>query len=343
MRILHLLASPFFSGPAELVARLAEGQRSLGHEVKVAVDRKRAGGSAEEPAAPVFSSMGLLDDGLELSVHSTPPAVLRDVRALAARRVDVVHAHFSHDHLLARFGCPRTAALVRSVHAPRSLRWSLPRADAFTVPARALVRKIANRPVMVLPALVGPEFRPPEDRRALRSKLGVFGSPLIGMVSTFQPSRRHSLGVSALRLLLQRRPEARLILLGDGALEPRVREQVAEERVADHVAFLGYRSGAEYVLYLQALDEVWILGLGNDWSGRAAAQARACGVRVLAVDEGGLGAYADVVAAPTPEAVANASDSGVREDKAVPGVQEIARAVCDLYERCRRAGGGERR
>jgi glycosyltransferase involved in cell wall biosynthesis len=343
MRILHLLASPFYSGPAELVARLAEAQRSLGHEVKVAVDRKRARGSAEEPAAPVFSSMGLLDEGLELSVHSTLPAVLRDVRELAARRVDVVHAHFSHDHLLARFGCPRSAALVRSVHAPRSLRWSLPRADAFTVPAPALAEKIPNRPVMILPALVGPEFRPAEDRLSLRAKLGLFGSPLIGMVSTFQPSRRHGVGVAALQLLLQRRPEARLILLGDGALEPRVRAQVVDQRLEDHVAFVGYRSGADYLQYLQALDEVWILGLGNDWSGRAAAQARACEVRVVAVDEGGLGAYADAVAAPTPDAVASASDSGARQEKAMPDVEEIARAVCDLYERCRRAEGTERR
>ena len=43
MRILHLLASPFFSGPAESVALLALAQRALGHEVSVAVDRKRPG------------------------------------------------------------------------------------------------------------------------------------------------------------------------------------------------------------------------------------------------------------------------------------------------------------
>ena len=279
MRVLHLLASPFYSGPAELVARLAEAQRALGHDVTVAVDRKRAGGAAEEPSAPVFSAMGMLDEGLELSAHSTVPALLRDVRALSTRRVDVVHSHFSHDHLLARFGRPKNAALVRSIHAARSLRWSLPRADAFTVPAPGLLQKIRNRPVMVLPALVGPEFRPPVDRLALRAQLGLVGSPLIGMVSTFQPSRRHSVAVAALALLQRRRPEARLVLLGDGVLQPRVRAQVSAERLGDHVAFVGYRSGGEYARYVQALDEVWILGLGNDWSGRAAAQARACGDR----------------------------------------------------------------
>ena len=54
MRILHLLASPFFSGPAENVALLALAQARLGHEVRVAVDRKRPavhGRGAHRPAA----------------------------------------------------------------------------------------------------------------------------------------------------------------------------------------------------------------------------------------------------------------------------------------------------
>lgn len=39
MKVLHLLASPFFSGPAESLTQLALAQRALGHEVSVAVDR----------------------------------------------------------------------------------------------------------------------------------------------------------------------------------------------------------------------------------------------------------------------------------------------------------------
>ncbi|HMK72392.1 MAG TPA: glycosyl transferase family 1, partial [Myxococcaceae bacterium] len=39
MRVLHLLSSPVFSGPAEAVALLAGAQRRAGAEVSVAVDR----------------------------------------------------------------------------------------------------------------------------------------------------------------------------------------------------------------------------------------------------------------------------------------------------------------
>src|SRR5688572_13371037 len=134
MRILHLLASPVFSGPAENVSLLAQAQRALGLDVSVAVDRKRTEVSSEEPAVPRLRELGLLDEGgLELSVKSSPLAMVRDVRLLKRRRVDVVHAHFSHDHFLARFGRPVGARVIRSVHATRSLRWSLPAADGYTV------------------------------------------------------------------------------------------------------------------------------------------------------------------------------------------------------------------
>ena len=52
MKILHLLASPFFSGPAELVTQLALAQRALGHEVSIAVDRKRTTTTSEELIVP---------------------------------------------------------------------------------------------------------------------------------------------------------------------------------------------------------------------------------------------------------------------------------------------------
>lgn len=339
MRILHLLASPFWSGPAENVALLAQAQREAGHEVTVAVDRLRKDVPAEEPAVPRFEALGLLDGGgLELSVKSSPWAVWKDLRKLRSRSVDVVHAHFSHDHFLARWARPRGAVLVRSVHAPRSIRSSIPKADAYTVPASSEITRLMGRRVWVLPPLVDPRFEPARDVRALRGELGITGTPVIGMVSTFQASRRHELGVAAFARLRETRPEARLVLVGDGALVEPVRRQVGELGLTEAVTFAGYQQGDAFVRWLQALDEVWILGLGNDWSGRAAAQARACKVRVVAVEEGGLPALADTrVEAATPEVVVAASLSGERSPVAHPSNQRIAAEVLALYERARGA------
>lgn len=337
MRILHLLASPFWSGPAENVALLAQAQRALGHEVTVAVDRKRRDIAAEEPAVPRFQQLGLLDEGgLTLSVKSPPWELWSDLRALRRRSVDVVHAHFTHDHLVARWGTPKGAVRIRSVHAPRSLRSSLPEAAAYTVPAGHLVEKLRgrHRPVQVLPALVDPMFVPPEDRKALRRALGIEDTHLVGMISTFQPSRRHALGVEAFAALRQCRPEARLVLVGDGALLEATRTRVSERGLTEHVTFAGYQQGPDFAKWLRALDEVWILGLGNDWSARAAAQARACDVRVVAVNEGALPDLADAkVESPTVDAVVTAAMSGARAAARHPTNELIARDILSLYQK----------
>lgn len=337
MRILHLLASPFWSGPAENVALLAVAQREAGHEVTVAVDRRRKEIPAEEPSVPRLKELGLLDEGgLELSVKSPPWTVWRDTRKLKGRSVDVVHAHFTHDHLVARWGRPRGAVVIRSVHAPRSLRSSLPDADAYTVPSSSLITRLVGRRVRVLPPLVAPMFRPAEDREALRRELGLTGAPLVGMVSTFQPSRRHGLGVEAFAKLHQGHAGARLVLVGDGELVEPVRQRVRALGLEDAVTFAGYQRGEAFARWLRALDEVWVLGLGNDWSARAAAQARASGVRVVAVEEGNLPALADVLVEElTPEAVVAASESGARSLVAHPSNERIAAEVLALYEQAR--------
>lgn len=333
MRVLHLLASPYFTGPAELVVELALAQRRLGHEVSVAVDRKRTRASAEELAGPRVDALGLASPApLQLSVKSSPLAMMRDVLTLRGLELDVVHAHFSHDHLLARLGRPKGARLFRSIHAPRSLRWSLPRADGWTVPTAELGRRLMGAPVVVLPPVLSGDFCPPGDRLAVRSTLGLGGGPLIGMVSTFQPSRRHALGLEAFVAVRARHPRARLVLVGDGVLEPELRAHVERLKLGDAVTFAGYQPRERFVPWLQALDEVWVLGLGNDYSARAAAQARACGVRVVAVDEGALDRYADALVPPEVDAVAAAGLLGARRPLTLEPGESIARRVLALYE-----------
>lgn len=337
MRILHLLASPWWSGPAENVALLALAQRALGHEVTVACDRLRTDLASEEPLPPRLEALGLLDaGGLELSVKSSPLATWRDARRLRGRAVDVVHSHFSHDHVVARLGTPRGAVLVRSIHAPRSLRRFGPGADAWTVPSDELLDRLRGQYVGILPALVDPAFRPASDRAALRSELGLEGALVVGMVSTFQASRRHDVAVEAFAALSAQRPGARLVLVGDGGLVDDVRSRVKHAGLESRVTFAGYRSGPEFVRWLQALDVVWILGLGNDWSARAAAQATACGVRVVSVDLGALPRHADAVVGLEPAAIAQATVEVAPAARAAWSNERIARDVLRLYERAGR-------
>lgn len=331
MKILHLLSSPWWTGPAQTVASLAMAQRALGHDVTVAVDRVRTEVSSEEPIVPRLRSMGLLDEGgLSLSVKGSFLDTLKDARNLKARPLDVVHCHFSHDHWVASLGAPRNARVIRSLHAPRSVRRLMPGADAWTVPYPALADRLKKPNVIVLPALVEDTFVPPNDRAGLRRRLELEGAPVVGMVSTFQPSRRHALALDAFAVLANLRPDARLVLVGDGGLGGDLRRRVAELSLKRRVKFEGYRSGDAFVRRLQALDVVWILGLGNDWSARAAAQAKACGVRVVAVDEGALSVWADALVEPTVDALVGATLSDERREVPRMEVNDVARGVLSL-------------
>lgn len=333
MRILHLLASPVFSGPAENVAWLADGQRALGHTVRVAIDRKRGGLGSEEAALPRLRDLGLLDEDskLALSPKSDLWTITRDVARLKKQEVEVVHSHFTHDHFIARFGRPKGAVLVRSIHAPRSLRRSLPKADAYTLPPGVSSPFLEGKRCLPLGPVLDPSFVPAREPAALRQELGFLGAPLVGMVSTFQASRRHALALDAFARLHALRPDARLLLVGDGALESELRARVRRAGLGPWVTFTGYRKGRDYVRLVQALDQLWVLGLGNDWSARPAAQGRACGVAVVGVAEGALPTLADLIVAPEPALLAEAAANLTRREIPLPGRIELAEQVVSLY------------
>ena len=116
-------------------------------------------------------------------------------------------------------------------------------------------------------------------------------------------------------------------------MRPTVAVSVSRAGLSREVVFAGYQAGEEFVRWLQALDVLWVLGLGNDWSARVAAQARACGVRVIAANEGALPDYADVVLTEvTADAIVRATLSDARVEACIEAPDGIAREVLSLYE-----------
>lgn len=297
------------------MAQLALAQRRLGHEVEVAVDSLRSRATSEELALPRFRDLGFRQpDGLELSVKSSPAGIFRDMRILRRLEMDLVHSHFSHDHLIASLALKRQTRLIRSIHAPRSLRRLMPRAQGWTFPFEGLPFSGRFQPGWTLPALVDSSFQPPADRNRLREELRISGSPVLGMVSTFQASRRHELALQAFSELLNDLPQAVLVLVGDGERQEAIRAQAKALGIDEKVIFAGYQSGSAFIPWLQSLDLVWILGLGNDWSARAAAQARACGVKVVGVRQGALPQHSQRLVSPSPSEIAAASVAVLREE-----------------------------
>ena len=115
LTVLHLAANRWWTGSADPVLRLLDGLRRRGHRPLLGVipgDRFEAK-AREAGFEPV--------PGLRLTSRLAPLALAHDVarlrRVVRDERVDVIHAHHSHDHWLALLTRAGTAVpVVRTFH-----------------------------------------------------------------------------------------------------------------------------------------------------------------------------------------------------------------------------------
>jgi glycosyltransferase involved in cell wall biosynthesis len=328
VRILHLVAYPLYSGPLPQTLGLALAQRRLGHRVWLAFDRKRgAFNQFEEAAAPHLEGTGLDPPArLTLSTKSSPLEYLRDLTALRklvrSGEVDVVHVHLSHDHGLASLAGPGRAARVRTFHADRSLvrRFGQAllnrRADAWIVRCaehrRLLLERFAvsEERTRVIPGSIDAErFVPADDdaRAAARRRFEIPEDvPVLGQVALIAGRGQEEL-VDAVASLGDAAPF--LLFVGRGEREEAVRARVQAAGLDERVRFSGYLEGDELLGAYAAMDAAFVAQPGNDASARAALEAMASGVPVLAVQTGALAELVDAdhgfpVAARTPSDIA---------------------------------------
>ncbi len=288
--VLQLVTNRWWTGSADPALSLASGLRELGHRVLLGVTR---GGPFEEKAlAAGFSPVA----GLSLDPRLRPQAVVRDAlrlrRLVRAEGVDVVHAHHSHDHWLARL-TRGGAALVRSFHNARSvsggrLAGALYRA---TDAALAVSGEVAARCRAV--GIPGPlvtrvdgvadvaRFLHVDGGPAIRAELGLGRAPVVGCVARFGPGRGHDLLLDAWARVVARRPDARLMLVGKGERQAELAARARSLRIEPGVVFAGYR-GADLPETLGAMDVFVLLGAGSDESCRAAIEAMAAARPVVA-------------------------------------------------------------
>ena len=86
-------------------------------------------------------------------------------------------------------------------------------------------------------------YYPQRDRTVLANIPGVSEmAPIVGHIGRFSPQKNHPAFVAMAGELLRLVPEARFVLIGQGALRPQVEKMVAQAGLADSVHFLGPRS-----------------------------------------------------------------------------------------------------
>ncbi len=149
-------------------------------------------------------------------------------------------------------------------------------------------RGLGTEPASVIYAPVAPHFRPlvDEERRRLRAASGVGEEPLLVTVKRLHPVAGHEDLVRALPAVVQRFPDARLWLVGDGPLRSDLAALVAALGLGRHVHFLGVVPNEELPRYLGAADLFVLPSRLESW-GTVMLEALACGTPVVATATAG--------------------------------------------------------
>lgn len=262
MRVLQLLVSTALGGGPRQVWDLV--RRLPREEFEIVVAGPRDG---------VFFGrfQGLGIETLELPVNRLgPPALIGTIRLLRERKIDLVHSHGKgaglHGRLAARWvGIP-------AVHTFHGIHYRYP--PPLGALYLALERWLGRRSHTVINVSTSQEAEalrlglvPPGRSVTIvngidvaeldaslargvpgREKLGLGRDDLVlGCVARFDPVKRLDVLVRAVARLAAREPRLRLVLVGGGGEEARIRRLVAEAGLGERVVFTGWLEEAARV------------------------------------------------------------------------------------------------
>jgi PEP-CTERM/exosortase A-associated glycosyltransferase len=293
MRALHVLdhSIPLHSGYTFRTLSLLREQRALGWETHHLTSPKHVAGTADEetidgwhffrtPAAASGVRLpGLGEVALMKQLTTRLEAVARKVGP------DVLHAHSPVLNAIPalrvgrRLGIPvfyevrafwEDAAVDHGTTTEGSLRYRLTRrlethalrhADHVFTICEGLRSDIVGRGIPAAKVTVIPNAVDIDSftlggqaDAALKASLGLQGSAVVGFIGSFYAYEGLDLLLEALPLLLARRPDAKVLLVGGGPQEAALKLQAQSLGLADKVVFTGRVPHAEVQRYYDLVD-----------------------------------------------------------------------------------------
>jgi glycosyltransferase involved in cell wall biosynthesis len=324
LAIAHTEASNGWGGQEIRILSEAAALRARGHDVHVYA----APGARIVAEAPRF---GVPVTTMPIG-RKRPAGLVALARALARRPVDLVNAHSSTDAWLAALACRllslsgrEAPVLVRtrhvSVRVPNdaATRWLYRTATARVVTTGERLREQLIRDngldparVVSVPTGIDPERFGGLARDAARARLGLPAAvPLVGIVATLRSWKGHRFLVEALGRLA--RPDARLVIVGDGPQRAALETQVAALGLGERVVFAGQQD--DVAPWLAALDVFALPSYANEGVPQALLQAMFARVPCVTTDAGAIpeiardGDTATIVAREDASALAQGIDA----------------------------------
>lgn len=292
MRILHLLdhSVPLQSGYTFRTLAILNAQRAMGWETHQLTGRKHA----STVTAETVGSMRFLRTPATGPVVPFPVArEIDQMRALGRRieevveeiRPDILHAHSPVLNAIPalragkRLGIPvvyevrafwEDAAVDHGTSVEGDLRyratraletWALKRADAVTticegLRAEIVARGVPTDRVTVIPNAVDvAEFTATgSPDPALKTSLGLDDAIVFGFVGSFYAYEGLDLLLQAMPAIVARLPKAKILLVGGGPEEARLRALAEAPALRDHVHFAGRVPHADVQRYYDLID-----------------------------------------------------------------------------------------
>ena len=325
---LLMCSSSSRTGPVEGLISIARELRAQGLDARFAGDTARPGENLGEHLALAGVPW---ETGLRLSRKVRLRDVVHDSARLVAfardGRYDLFHAAFAHDHSLALWAARRARnpelrvvrAAQRRVDATagalRQRLWLLRRTDGIVVHSARYRDAIValgldGRRVAHVAGAVDTNWFSPGNAPELRRQWGIPNeAPLAGIVARMKAERGHAMLLRAFAQVERQVPQAWLVIVGRGEMEEDLRS-LARDLGLSRVVFGGYLRGPGLVQAYRALDLAVWLREGNDGACRGVLEAMACGLPVIAGDEGApgelVGDAGRVVPAEDPHSIAAA-------------------------------------
>jgi len=300
MRILHLAAGNRWTGAAAPAFAEVEALRAAGHDAHYAYV---GGYKLQAKLAHHDFAHPLIEKAQNpFSFKRTVDAIDRLVHR---HGFEVIHAHLTYDHWVARFVArDRDVRLARTFHARRVLR-----RDPIS---RSLVRRtdhlFAVNATFEVPGRDVTFTPPPLDHRQfnLDGPAIPTNSKLVTVIGKLSAGRGFEDALRTYAALRRIRTDAKLMIIGHGEHRPVLEELAASLGIADHVIWAGYHED-DLAEHYRASNVLLFTARGSDEGHRAVLEAMACGVPPATFPIEGIEALvpADQIApAATPEALA---------------------------------------
>lgn len=322
MRILHLAAGNRWTGAAAPAFAEVEALRAAGedaHYAYVGGYKLQAKLSHHDFAHPVIEKA------------QNPFAFRRTLEALdrlvKRHGFDVIHAHLTYDHLLARFTArDRDIRIARTFHARRVLRSDpftrslLRRTDHLFVINSTFRDKVQNA-VFTPPPLDLSQFSP--EGRDVRALYGG-QTKLVTVIGKVSKGRGFE---EALRTFSHMRG-AKLMIIGHGEHRPALERLARNLGIDGDVIWAGYHED-DLAEHYRASDLLLFTARGSDEGHRAVLEAMACGVPVATYPIEGVDALVPrdwIAASSDPAALAALATSLLARDPAPLRSAAVGRA-----------------